>query len=1053
MGHRAMCRGCAVLWILLVAGCGGGGGTHSDVTADSMGSDATDAARWEVDATGDAANDVVADGGGDVAEELVWGPTVEWTQLAEPAVAYRPWVRWWWPGADVEKGELERELEQLSQQGFGGAEIQAMEAALDPNAPAEELARRRDWGSARFQEAVRHTLTKAGALGLRVDLTAGSGWPMGGTHVDAAGSQQALVPSLRLLSGPTRTKLTFTEPDKAPFYEVSEMAAGFGEPLARYLPGEAKLVEVVMAKVVGGKLDPNVLKVNDSLTLDPATVQVLTSKLSGKTLELDVPDGEWAVVGLWSMPDGEFVSLSAEKEKGFVQDHFNLERVQESLEVLLGESTGYLDHAGKALRGFFNDSFEFKTERHYTSDFLDEFAARRGYDLRPWLPVVLMPGADNHIFDGGGISVTCPYQMGEDDSRIRYDYQLTVSDLFIERFIRGCAAWAHKKGLLSRVQPYGIRIDVIRAAGQADIAEAEQLYAGGADLFVKMVSSGAHLYNKNLVTAESLVWAGRDYMTTPQKIRAAADKLFAAGVNSLIYHGHPYRKVEGYGQQGWSAFSSPWSGMGTYSSNISEGDSFWPFMPVVNRYVARMQYLMQSGRAQADVLVYYPFLGFPASLARMTDWVEPMFLGSFGGWEGAAGKNPLFAIVDTVFGKMDPGDSGNWLKMCRVYLDALSSAGFTWDWVNDHSLAAATFADGMVEVRGSRYKAVVVVASPHMSVGAATRLAQMSAAGLPVVVVGAAPAIQPGYSGKAKGDSEVLAAWNDIVDLGVAKSTTAVVSAEGEGPEIVSAAKATGVVPHVEVLEGPAEVRLAHRYDADGLVWTLVVNPTGNDENLVLKPQTKAVMWLDVWNGFSREASTDADGKVQVRMAAFSSLVLVSGQGKSPEIPGFEKAAWVMEGDEDVVAELTGWELSVEGDDVAGGAFGGALTELVDWREIPELAGASSVGVYTASVALTQEEVESGGLWLSLGWVDGAAQVRVNGNEAGVALAAPFELDVTPYLAEGQNLIEVVLMPALRNRLLALGDSGDPEYVQFKGKADTSLPVGIIGPAQLVRVK
>ena len=42
----------------------------------------------------------------------------------------RPLVRWWWPGADVDPSELARELDVLAAQGFGGAEIQAFNAAL-----------------------------------------------------------------------------------------------------------------------------------------------------------------------------------------------------------------------------------------------------------------------------------------------------------------------------------------------------------------------------------------------------------------------------------------------------------------------------------------------------------------------------------------------------------------------------------------------------------------------------------------------------------------------------------------------------------------------------------------------------------------------------------------------------------------------------------------------------------------------------------------------------------------------------------------------------------
>ena len=42
-----------------------------------------------------------------------------------------------------------------------------------------------------------------------------------------------------------------------------------------------------------------------------------------------------------------------------------------------------------------------------------------------------------------------------------------------------------------------------------------------------------------LTSCESMVWRGRDYLTTPQKIKVSADKLFTSGINHIFYHGYP----------------------------------------------------------------------------------------------------------------------------------------------------------------------------------------------------------------------------------------------------------------------------------------------------------------------------------------------------------------------------------------------------------------------------------------------------------------------------------------------------------------------------------
>ncbi|MHB1858450.1 MAG: hypothetical protein ACYCPM_13580, partial [Acidobacteriaceae bacterium] len=53
-------------------------------------------------------------------------------QFQDPPKAYRPMVRWWWPGGDVTDVELRREVRLLDQANFGGAEIQPFVIGLDP---------------------------------------------------------------------------------------------------------------------------------------------------------------------------------------------------------------------------------------------------------------------------------------------------------------------------------------------------------------------------------------------------------------------------------------------------------------------------------------------------------------------------------------------------------------------------------------------------------------------------------------------------------------------------------------------------------------------------------------------------------------------------------------------------------------------------------------------------------------------------------------------------------------------------------------------------------
>ena len=87
-------------------------------------------------------------------------------------------MRWWWFGPAVTKPELERELRLMKEGGIGGFEVQPVyPVALDDEAAGIKTL---PFLSDEFIEALRFTSGRTRELGLRFDLTLGSGWPFGG---------------------------------------------------------------------------------------------------------------------------------------------------------------------------------------------------------------------------------------------------------------------------------------------------------------------------------------------------------------------------------------------------------------------------------------------------------------------------------------------------------------------------------------------------------------------------------------------------------------------------------------------------------------------------------------------------------------------------------------------------------------------------------------------------------------------------------------------------------------------------------------------------------
>ena len=108
--------------------------------------------------------------------------------FAHPPDNSRIMMRWWWFGPAVTKPELQRELEQMKAAGIGGVEITTIYplALDDPSTGFRNL----PFLSDEHIDALRFAAEQARRLGLRVDITLGSGWPFGGPHIpvtEAAG--------------------------------------------------------------------------------------------------------------------------------------------------------------------------------------------------------------------------------------------------------------------------------------------------------------------------------------------------------------------------------------------------------------------------------------------------------------------------------------------------------------------------------------------------------------------------------------------------------------------------------------------------------------------------------------------------------------------------------------------------------------------------------------------------------------------------------------------------------------------------------------------------
>ena len=112
------------------------------------------------------------------------------SSFKNPPLSYAPFVRWWWPGNDVETNELQREIDLFARHHIGGVEIQSFALVVPP--PMERMAQFMSFDTDVYYSNLKTVMEAALHNGMTVDLTNGSGWPASGSHISEAEENRSL---------------------------------------------------------------------------------------------------------------------------------------------------------------------------------------------------------------------------------------------------------------------------------------------------------------------------------------------------------------------------------------------------------------------------------------------------------------------------------------------------------------------------------------------------------------------------------------------------------------------------------------------------------------------------------------------------------------------------------------------------------------------------------------------------------------------------------------------------------------------------------------------
>jgi len=394
--------------------------------------------------------------------------------FANPPAGAKPMMRWWWFGLAVEKPEIRRELEQMKADGIGGVELAFVyPQVLDD--PAKGLVNE-PFLSEPMLDNVAYAASEGRRLGLRVNVTLGSGWPYGGpatTPAEAAGCLR--VAELAVAPGATRL------------------------PAVPLKEGES----VVSISLVEG---------------EPQHWKASTEQLLGQTKDFPPSTAPRTALVFIASHTGQQVKRAAVGAEGWVLDPFShqavathLHAVGEPLVKAFGSAPPY---------AIFSDSLE-AYGADWTPDLPAEFRRRRGYDLLPQLPELVAGGS-------------------AEAEKVRHDWGKTLTELVDENYLSQINAWAEAHHTKFRSQTYGEPAVSLSSQSLVDLAEGEGPHWRAFSTLRWATSANHLFGRNVTSAETFTWLHSPAFRATPLDMKAEVDLHFLIGVNQVIGHGWPY---------------------------------------------------------------------------------------------------------------------------------------------------------------------------------------------------------------------------------------------------------------------------------------------------------------------------------------------------------------------------------------------------------------------------------------------------------------------------------------------------------------------------------
>jgi len=893
----------------------------------------------------------------------------------------QPWARWWWMGSAVDKPNLKRSLIDFHNAGIGGVEITPIYGVKG------EEANFIDYLSPKWMDMLDYTVHIADSLHMQVDMVLGTGWPYGGSHVTVANAATKLI----IEKYPLKKDETF---DRNISLENKKEK------------NPAELLYVVAYGKDGSyinltdQLKKNQTKANDK-GIDGTSVAI-PNQTDPNKLKWKAKKTDYTIYAVFSGKTGQQVKRAAPGGSGFTLDHYSQDAFNA---YVVPFNNAFKGREGK-IRAVFNDSYEvYGTD--FTPKFFEEFQKLRGYDLKKQLPLLLNE------------------TDGEVGNRIRSDYRQTIGDLLLNKFDKPWTEWAHSKSFKTKLQAHGSPGNLIDLYAAADIPECEtfgsmpydipgfrrekeDIREGDADpVMLKFSSSAAHISGKNLVSSETFTWLREHFKAALSQCKPEAEDLMLSGINHIFLHGSTY-----------SPDRAAWPGWKFYASvNFNANNSIWEDAPSLFSYISNCQSLLQQGKSDNEILLYWPI---------------------FDTWDKYQ--------KGTLFFEFKIHSLQEWLHPTTFYTSTknLMNKGYGVDFISDNFIADAKVVDGKINLNGTTFKALVVPPVKKMPLATVQKLIELQKAGAKIIFEGL-PESVPGFNDFKKQEQDLqnlLTANGDLV-----KPTS----------DIFKTLESAQIYPETLVNTGLKFIR--RNVDGEKIYYLVNHTPKTIDEFIPIEIGNKEVVIL---NPLTREL-----GNAIVKKEANRTLVKIKiAPGESYFLKTENTASQKKWNYYETIAEAVplkgNWKINFDkgGPQLPPNA---TVSTLESWTKLsPEAEAFSGSATYTLQFDNPNAKIEH---WsLNLGDVRESAKVWLNDEFIGTAWSVPYQLNLGK-LKSGKNTIKIQVTNLSANRIRNKELKGeewkifyeinmvDKDYKKFDATKWAPMPSGLLGPITITPLK